>query len=260
MQKGDGLILAVIAASLLLLAADTLSAGGVSSWAQQTLPTLALTAGHWGYQIGHALLVLALAPLLAGVIGRFTGLPNILANALTGYVRLADAISEQLGGAARWFALGLVLATVTIVIQRYVFGFASTKLAESVIYMHALLFLLSSASTALHDGHVRVDIIYAKLTERGRAWTELLGTYLCLVPMSVLIIWSARGYLSSSWRILERSRESDGLAFVYLLKTAIVVFAITLILQGVSLACRAALTLSGRAAPDLPGQTDKAEV
>ena len=135
-----------------------------------------------------------------------------------------------------------------------------TKLQESVIYLHSILFLLSSAATLLRDGHVRVDIIYSKLDDRAKAWTDLIGVYLALIPMCWMILDASQSYVGSAWRILERSRESDGLPLVFLLKTAIPVFAIMMILQGLSMAARSALTLSGREAPQTGAEHSEAEI
>ena len=153
-----------------------------------------------------------------------------------------------------------MIATATVVVQRYVFGYASTKLAESVIYMHAFLFLFASASTLLSDGHVRVDIFYSKMSARGKAWVDLIGTYLALIPMSILILWTSTGYMNSTWRILERSREADGLPLVFALKTAIPLFAVLMIAQGVSMAARAALTIAGDKAPATPANASAGEL
>jgi len=125
-----------------------------------------------------------------------------------------------------------------------------------VIYMHALLFLLASASALLNGGHVRVDVFYSKASDKAKAWVDLFGTYLALIPMSALILWSSTGYMASAWRILERSRESDGLPFVFLLKTAIPLFAILMIIQGVAMAARAAMTLAGQKTPELPASLE----
>jgi TRAP-type mannitol/chloroaromatic compound transport system permease small subunit len=252
MRKGDGLLAVILVLSVFLLVIDLITGGGVADGSGAHLPGIAQAIGTWVGRAGLWLSPLLLLPLISGLTGRFMGLPGPVWSLQRYAIRLFDSITESIGGAARWFALGLVIATAIIVIQRYVFGYASTKLAESVIYMHALLFLLSSGAALLHGGHVRVDVFFARMTERGRAWIDLLGTYFALMPMSALILWSSTGYLSSSWRILESSRESDGLAFVFLLKTAIPLFAILMILQGFSMAARAAMTLGRQDPPPLP--------
>lgn len=257
MRQGDGLLLVVIAISLVLSAGDVLSGGAVATALQAHLPGIAAGLGLTLRQIARFAWPLLALPLIIAFAGRFT--PTVFP-LLRGLIGVIERVTGAFGGAARWFALALVIVTATIVIQRYVFGYASTKLQESVIYLHALLFLLASASTLLADGHVRVDIFYSKASERGKAWIDLFGTYLTLMPMSALILWSSQGYMASTWRILERSREGDGLPFIFLLKTAIPVFAVLLILQGFAMAARAALTLNAQPVPPRPKNLAEGEV
>jgi len=259
MRPGDRLILAVLAIIIALTALDAATGGAIAGWANAHLAGWAQALGGWLMRIGLFVSPVLLLPLVTALMGRFLSVPAGAWNFERSLIGILDRITLTIGGAARWFALGLVVATAVIVTQRYVFGYASTKLQESVIYMHALLFLLASASALLNGGHVRVDVIYEKLDERGKAWTDLIGTYLALMPMSFLILWSSTGYMNSTWRILEQSRESDGLPFVFLLKTAIPVFAIMMILQGFSMAARAAMTIGKETPPPLP-DTFKGEV
>jgi TRAP-type mannitol/chloroaromatic compound transport system permease small subunit len=249
MRAGDVLLLVLIAATLAGLAVDGVTGGALGGWLSSNLSAAGLTAGQLIGWIGLALSPLILLPLIAGCWGRFARLPALLEDLLRRGALAIDAISITVADSVRWSALALVVITAVIVIQRYVFGISITKLQESVIYLHSILFLLSSASALLTGGHVRVDILYSKLTDRGRAWTDMAGVYLALIPMSWLVLETSRSYVGGAWRILERSRESDGLPLVFLLKTAIPVFAVLMILQGLSMAARAALTLSGRKAP-----------
>ncbi|MCW5723669.1 MAG: TRAP transporter small permease subunit [Maricaulaceae bacterium] len=252
MRAGDWLFLILAGLGAGLTVYDGVSGGALTGWMQQNLYA---AAGPFGAALGQAgtlLSPLLLLPLLLALWGRFAPLPRPAERGLRAGILSIDAINRTIGDAARWLALGLVLVTVTVVIQRYVFGFASTRLQESVIYMHALLFLLSAGSTLLAGGHVRVDILYARLTERGKAWTEIAGTYLALIPMCWVILVTSGPYVNNAWRILERSRESDGLPLVFLLKTAIPLFAVLMLLQGLAMAGRAALTIAGREAPERP--------
>jgi TRAP-type mannitol/chloroaromatic compound transport system permease small subunit len=260
MRSGDGLILALGGAVLALTVGDIATGGSVAAWAGEHLAGQAQAIGSALGTMAQFGWPLLLIPLLAALTGRFMAQPAALTGGLRRAIAIIDTISSSIGGAARWFALGLVIATATVVIQRYVFGYASTKLAESVIYMHAFLFLFASASTLLSDGHVRVDIFYSKMSARGKAWVDLIGTYLALIPMNILILWASTGYMNSTWRILERSREADGLPLVFALKTAIPLFAILMILQGISMAARAALTISGKDAPPTPANASAGEM
>lgn len=249
MRAGDVLLLGLIGFTLAGLALDSVTGGAVGAWLGSNLSPAGLTVGRVLGWIGLIASPLILIPLFAGLWGRFARLPGLFEQCLRRGALIIDAISVTLGDTVRWSALALVVITAVIVVQRYVFGVSITILQESVIYLHSLLFLLSSAAALLNGGHVRVDIIYSKLSDRARAWTDMAGVYLALIPMSWLILETSRSYVGGAWRILERSRESDGLPLVFLLKTAIPVFAVLMILQGLSMAARAALTLSGREAP-----------
>jgi len=257
MTRADLLLIAVIALTALLLGLDAVSGGAVGGVVDAHLRSFAALAGTVLGWVGLALSPLLLLAPLCALYGRIKGLPASLSRLLRRLIDLFDAISLTVGDMVRWAALVLVLVTGLIVVQRYVFGVSITKLQESVIYLHALLFLLSSAATLYHGGHVRVDIVYSKLSARGKAWTDLLGVYLALIPMCWLILMTSESYVGGAWRILERSRESDGLPLVFLLKTAIPVFAVMMIAQGFAMASRAALTLSGETPP--PSGDDDAE-
>ena len=145
-----------------------------------------------------------------------------------------DRFAEHTGRVASWLALALVLVTYSVVVLRYVFDIGSIALQESMLYVHASLFLLGAAYTLRVDGHVRVDIIYRHLSERGRATVDLLGALFLLLPVCSFLLWISWDYVSTAWSLHEGSREAGGLPYVYLLKTLIPVAAVLLILQGIS--------------------------
>lgn len=133
-----------------------------------------------------------------------------------------------------WFTLAMVIVQFIVVILRYVFGIGSLPLQESVIYLHATLFLLAIADTLIAEAHVRVDIFYAKATPITRARINLLGTSLFLLPVAVLIFYVSYDYVALAWKVREGSRETSGIQAIYLLKTLILVFAAQLTLQAIA--------------------------
>ncbi|WJW75467.1 TRAP transporter small permease subunit [Thiohalobacter sp. IOR34] len=155
-----------------------------------------------------------------------------------------DALAEWTGRAVAWLTLAMVLVTFAIVLLRYAFNLGWIALQESVGYLHALVFLLGAAYTLKHEGHVRVDIFYRRLSPRGRALVDLLGTLLLLFPVCGFILWVSWNYVAASWALHEGSREAGGLPGVYLLKSAIPLMAILLLLQGLALALRQLLRLT----------------
>lgn len=164
-------------------------------------------------------------------------------------VRIIDTLNERLGRAVSWLALAMVLVQFVIVVQRYIFGIGSIWMQESMVYMHATLFMLAAGYTLRHNGHVRVDIFYREAPARVKALTDLLGTILFLLPVCAAIIWLAWPYVANSWTILEGSKETSGIQALFLLKSVIILFAVLVALQGVSLAWHALQVLRGREAP-----------
>lgn len=161
-------------------------------------------------------------------------------------VQFIDGLSDRIGRTVSWLTLFMVLITFAVVILRYVFDLGWIAMQESVTYLHATLFLAGAAFTLRHEGHVRVDIFYSRLSDRGQAVIDLAGTLLLLFPVCGFVVWASWDYVRESWTIQEISGETGGLPGLYLLKSMILVMAALLLLQGTSLALRCLLFLTGR--------------
>ena len=164
-------------------------------------------------------------------------------------LRLADRIdqiSTAIGLTVAWLVLVVVVVQFAVVLLRYVFGIGSIWLQESIVYAHAFAFLLAGAWVLRTGSHVRVDVFYREASPRVRAWVDLLGTLFLLLPMAAVILWVSLPYVGRAWSIFERSQETSGLPAVFLLKTAIPVFAALLIVQGIAELLRAAVALARR--------------
>jgi len=158
-----------------------------------------------------------------------------------------DCLTAAAGRAAMWCALIMVAVQFAVVLMRYLLGFGSIWLQETIVYAHAALFMLAAAWTLQQGGHVRVDIFYAGAAPRTKALIDLLGALVFLLPFATAILWFSLPYVARSWTILERSRETSGLPLVFLLKSLIPLFAVFLGLQGAAQAIRAWQVLKGGA-------------
>lgn len=161
---------------------------------------------------------------------------------------IIDRLNTAIGRTAAWLCFAVVTIQFAVVMLRYLFGHGSIWLQESIIYSHAGLFLLCAAWTMRNEGHVRVDIFYSAASPRTRAIIDLAGALLLLIPFMAAILYFSMPYVMRSWAILEGSREASGLPLVFVLKTLIPVFAVTLMLQGIAQVIRASVVLTGKAA------------
>lgn len=176
---------------------------------------------------------------------RNTGEELAISRAIAELADRIDRLTTTVGRAAAWASLFVVLAQFALVVMRYGFDLGSIWLTESVLYGHAVLFMLAAAWTLKEGGHVRVDIFYADARSRSKAVIDLAGALVLLIPFALAILLLSLPYVVRSWATLEGSRETSGLPFVFLLKTLIPLFALLICLQGVSQAVRAALVLAG---------------
>ena len=147
---------------------------------------------------------------------------------------LIDLINRKLGEWVSYFTFLMAAITFVIVVLRYGFNLGWIAMQESVTYLHAAVFLVGCAYTLQHDGHVRVDVFYRRFSQKRKSITNLLGSLFLLLPVMVFITVVSWHYVIESWETLEGSMESGGLPFLYILKSFILLFSFTMLMQGMS--------------------------
>ncbi|ADZ93362.1 TRAP transporter small permease subunit [Marinomonas mediterranea] len=146
----------------------------------------------------------------------------------------AESVSTVTGRCIAWLTLFMMALTCVIVLLRYGFGYGSIAMQESVLYLHAMVFMLGAAYTFKADEHVRVDVFYRGFSVKKKALVNTLGGLFFLLPFCVFTLYMSLDYVMASWRVFETSPQPGGLAYVYLLKTLIPIMMLTLIIQGIA--------------------------
>jgi len=161
---------------------------------------------------------------------------------------MLDRISTAIGRAASWLTLGMVIVTFVVVVMRYVFDAGLIWVQESVVWMHAAVFMLGAAYTLRDEEHVRVDVFYRSMSPRRRAWVDLIGVVIFLLPLCAFLAWNSFEFVTQSWSIREMSRESGGLPypFVPLLKSILLLMPLAVSMQGLSLFLKSLKILRSR--------------
>jgi TRAP-type mannitol/chloroaromatic compound transport system permease small subunit len=159
-----------------------------------------------------------------------------------------DRFSEISGRLTAWLTLLMVIVTFVVVVMRYVFDAGLIWMQESVVWMHAFVFMVGAAYTLQRDEHVRVDIFYREMSDKGRAWVDFLGVLVFLLPLCIFLVLRAWDFVAVSWAMGETSRESGGLPYplLPLLKTVLILMPAAVGLQGVSLALKSLKTITDR--------------
>ena len=168
-------------------------------------------------------------------------------------VNVIDWINRCVGRVVAWLTLATVLVCGAVVLLRYSAGLGYVWLQELYVWTHAMTFLLAAGFAYLLNAHVRVDIFYAKLGVRGKAWVDLFGVIFLLMPWLVLLGWTSWTYVSYSWQTSEISVQSNGMPGMYVLKSTMLGFVALVGLQGLAWIGRSILVLAGREPP--PAET-----
>lgn len=155
---------------------------------------------------------------------------------------MVDRVHTALGRAVSWLVLVMVLIGAFNAVARYAGRFVGTNLSsngflEAQWYLFAAVFLLAAPYTLVADRHVRVDVLYGRLSERAKAGIDLAGTLLFLVPFCALGLYLCWPSVSNSWAVLEQSSDPGGLPR-YPVKTLLPVALALLGLQGVAMVPR----------------------
>jgi TRAP-type mannitol/chloroaromatic compound transport system permease small subunit len=178
---------------------------------------------------------------------------------LLAFARRVDRMNDAIYAAIRWLTLVMLLVGAANALLRYATKFTGVPLASNAAldiqwYMFSLVFLLGAAAGLRQEMHVRVDVLYERLSERAKAWIDLLGTILFLLPFCVMMLIVSWPAVANSWAVREGPSDPGGLAR-WPIKTVIIACFVLLFLQGVAQVIHKVALLRGEAAMDPTGQS-----
>jgi len=124
----------------------------------------------------------------------------------------------------------MTLLMIVIIVARYFFGIGLTGLQELVMYIHALVFLGCAGYVHYKDEHIRVDIFYRESSSKYKKNVNFVFSLFFLLPLCFVIGYFSIELINMAWKIKEVSTEAGGLGYVYIQKTLIILFPITLLL------------------------------
>jgi TRAP-type mannitol/chloroaromatic compound transport system permease small subunit len=122
-----------------------------------------------------------------------------------------DKFNELVGKGTFWLVLVMTVICASNATVRFIFNFSSNGLLEIQWYLFAAVFLLGSAYTLQRNEHVRIDVIAGKLSAKGQAWIDIIGTLFFLLPMVVTVLWLSLPLVAESIKISEMSANAGGL-------------------------------------------------
>lgn len=155
-----------------------------------------------------------------------------------------DWVNDRLGVAASWMVLAACLISAANAMSRYAFDLSSNAWLEIQWYLFAAIVMLGASYTLRMNEHVRVDILYTHLSERGKEWLDMIGTAVFLVPSMLVIAWYSIPFFMLSWHTQEISGNAGGL-IRWPVKALVPLGFLLVALQGVSEVIKRAAALAG---------------
>ena len=125
--------------------------------------------------------------------------------------RTIDAISERIGKVLIWLLLATVLISTVNAVVRKVFSVGSNAWLEVQWYLFSAVFLLGAGYAFLHNAHVRIDFVSARLSARGRNWVDVIGIVAFLTPLCLLLLTLSWPLFVNAWKTNEMSQNAGGL-------------------------------------------------
>lgn len=125
--------------------------------------------------------------------------------------RAIDALNGYVGRATYWLVLAAVVVSTANALLRYTFSLSSNAWLEIQWYLFAAIFLLGAGYTLKTNGHVRIDVVSARLSARAQAWIDIVGGLLFLLPMTLVILYFSWPMFVESYASGEMSSDAGGL-------------------------------------------------
>lgn len=149
-------------------------------------------------------------------------------------LKIIDTLSENAGSIARWCAWVLVLAGAYDTIARHFFNAPTVWAYDILCIAGGVLYSLGWSYDYLHDSHIRVDLLYRKLSSRGKALIDVLSAILLFFPLIVIFLTSSIHWAVRAWRINETMTSTFWYPPAAPYRTVFAVGIILLMLQGIA--------------------------
>lgn len=161
-------------------------------------------------------------------------------------MRAINLVNRLMGNVFIWLSVGIVLVCFWVVIERYVLGTTRLWMQDLYPWMNGVMFTAVAGYALYRNDHVRVDIFYRPASTKTKAWMDAVGVLVFLLPFA-WVVWNYTFiFVQRSWRLYEGSANPGGMPGLFILKTFILVFAVTIAIQGIAMLIRSILLIAGR--------------
>jgi len=150
------------------------------------------------------------------------------------FISVVDKINDRIGKSISWLTLLLILLVCFDVLRRFFLNKTDAWVMELEWHMFGIIFLLGAAYTFKESKHVRVDLFYSQFDIKNKAFVNIVGAVVLLIPFCIILIYVTFNYAYDSYLLREGSPDPGGLPYRFIIKSMIPVAMILLLLQAIA--------------------------
>ena len=140
----------------------------------------------------------------------------------TALSRAIDTFLQRLGNGLSWIWVGLIFVIVLNVLLRYVFSEGRIELEEIQWHLYSTGFMFGLSYAFQADVHIRVDVLHERFSPELKAWIDLYGILLFVLPFTALMLIYGIPFVVDSYQTKEVSQSPGGLELRWLIKSVLV--------------------------------------
>lgn len=166
--------------------------------------------------------------------------------ALAYVMRGINLFNRIVGNLFMWLSVAIMLICFWVVIERYFFGNTRLWMQDLYPWLNGIMFTAVAGYALYRNDHVRVDIFYRPASDLRKAWLDLLGCIIFLLPFAYIVWVYTYSFVLRSINLMEASANPGGMPGLFVLKSFILVFAVVVGIQGIAMMLRSILIIGGR--------------
>jgi len=162
------------------------------------------------------------------------------------FCRIIDATIRKIGEKISWINYVLVLNIIVQVFFRYVLNQGQIWLEDLEWHFYGLFIMVSLSYCITEDSHIRMDIIYDKLSPKKKAYVELFGMLVLSIPILIILIYHGYNFVEMAWKLSEKSPHPLGLPYRWIIKSVLPISIFLMLMASISKLIKAFVTIFGR--------------
>ena len=151
---------------------------------------------------------------------------------ISSYVNIVDTICEKVGRFVMYWVFFMMFLLILSFVTRNIINFPLMWIIEMAQFTITAYYLLGGGYSMLTDDHVRMDLFYGKLSNKGKAKMDVFTSFFLIFYLIILFI----GSITSLIYTIETKQKlfTAWAPYVWPIKTLMLIGILLMLLQAFS--------------------------